>query len=86
MNNNSFNIRIRKDVVGFLKKINLFKLDNYFPEDHYLDAVKEISRIGTHEQIYCKICETYSFDIMLSDDSIYQFHEAIVLDSIFHFS
>lgn len=75
MNNNSFNIRIRKDVVGFLKKINLFKLDNYFPEDHYLDAVKEISRIGTHEQIYCKICETYSFDIMLSDDSIYQFHK-----------
>lgn len=75
MKNNSFNIKIRKDVVGFLKKMNLFKSDYYVPEDHYTETVKEISRIGTHKQIYDEICKTYSFDIMLSDDSIYQFHK-----------
>lgn len=75
MKNNSFNIRIRKDVVGFLKKIELFKFDNYSPEDHYPETVKEISRKGTHKQIYDEICKTYSFDILLSDDSIFQFHK-----------
>ena len=74
MKNNSFNIKIKKDVVGFLKKMNLFKSYNYVPEDHYAETVKAISRIGTHKQIYDEICRTYSFDIMLSDDSIYQFH------------
>lgn len=63
MKNNSFNIKIRKDVVGFLKKMNLFKLDYYVPEDHYPETVKEISRKGTHKQIYEEICKTYSFDI-----------------------
>ena len=40
MKNNSFNIKIKKDVVGFLKKMNLFKSYNYVPEDHYAETVK----------------------------------------------
>lgn len=75
MTNNSFDIKIRKVVVNFLKRMELFKQENYLPEKHYTDTVKKISRVGTHKQIYDEICETYSFDIMLSDGSIFQFHK-----------
>lgn len=74
---NSFNIRVKTNVVHFLKKMNLFKSENYVDSDHYADSVKEISRKGTYKQIYDEICKTYSFDILLSDDSIFQFHKNV---------
>lgn len=75
MNANSFNIRIKTNVVKFLKKMEMFKTEIYVGSDHYSDSVKEISRKGTHKQIYNEICNTYSYDVMLSDDSIFQFHK-----------
>lgn len=75
MTKNSFDIKIRTDILEFLRKMELFKLDNYIPEDHYADSVKEISRKGAFRDIYEEICKTYSYDIMLIDGSIFQFHK-----------
>ena len=58
MTKNSFDIKIRTDILEFLRKMKLFKLDNYIPEDHYADSVKEISRKGAFRDIYEEICKT----------------------------
>lgn len=77
MTDNSFNIKMNTEVVSFLKKMELFKGNIYKPEDHYTDSVKEISRLKTssHLQIYNEVMSTFSYDILLVDDSIFQFHK-----------
>lgn len=77
MTGNSFDIKIKTEVVSFLKKMELFKENIYKPEDHYTDSVKEISRLksSSHLQIYNEVMNTFSYDILLMDDSVFLFHK-----------
>lgn len=75
MTDKSFDIRIDVDVVKFLKEIGLFKNSIYDPNDHYADIVKSVSRKGNYEEIFQSVINTYSYDILLSDDSVFQFHK-----------
>lgn len=75
MTDNGFNIRVNQNVTSFLKKIDLFK-ENYFsPNFHYSKSVKDVARNGTHYDIINEIWKTFSYDIILNDDSIFQFHK-----------
>lgn len=75
MTDNSFSIKVHDDVVSFLKNMELFKEDDFNPNSHYADSVKDISRYGTHYDIIQEIWNTYSYDLILNDDSIFQFHK-----------
>lgn len=48
MTDNSFCIKVRKDVISILKKLEIFRENAFSPEDHYADSVKEVAREGTH--------------------------------------
>ena len=75
MTDRSFDVRIGKYVEPFLKKIGLFQRNIYNPKDHYTKRVKEISRIGSYQEIYNEVVNTYSYDILLKDGSVFQFHK-----------
>lgn len=75
MTDKSFDIRIDVDVIKFLKEIGLFKNSIYDPNDHYADIVKSVSRKRNYEEIFQSVINTYSYDILLSDDSVFQFHK-----------
>lgn len=75
MTDNGFNIKVNKDVTSFLKKMGLFKDNCFNPHFDYSSKVKEVARYGTHEEILNVIWETYSYDIILKDDSIFQYRK-----------
>lgn len=75
MTDNGFRIRVNNNVTSFLKKIELFKDNCFIPNFHYSDSVKEVARNGTQYDILKEIWKTYSYDIILVDDSIFQFHK-----------
>lgn len=76
MTDNSFCIRVRKDVVSFLKKMENLQESCFDPNDHYSDRVREIARDGTHYEILTEIWNTHSYDFLLNDESIFQFHKS----------
>lgn len=45
--------------------MELFKEDDFNPNSHYADSVKDISRYGTHYDIIQEIWNTYSYDLIL---------------------
>ena len=45
MTDNSFCIKVRKDVISILKKLEIFQENAFSPEDHYADSVKEVVSI-----------------------------------------
>ena len=75
MRDKGFDIRIVRNVELFLKKIGIFECCIYKPNDHYSKSVKEISRIGSYQEIYNEVVSTYSYDIILKDGSVFQFHK-----------
>ena len=76
MTDNSFCIKVRKDVISILKKLEIFRENAFSPEDHYADSVKEVAREGTHWDIIREVWNTHSYDLLLVDNSIFQFHKA----------
>ena len=75
MTDNSFCIRVRKDVVSFLKKMENLQESCFDPNDHYSSRVREIARAGSHYEILTEIWNTHSYDFLLNDESIFQFHK-----------
>ena len=75
MTDNSFNLRIANEVVPYLEKLCLLKSNIYKPENHSTDSVREIAREGKYEDIFYETINTYSYDMLLVDDSIFQFHK-----------
>lgn len=75
MTDNSFCIRVRTDVVSFLDKLGIFQENAFSPEDHYAKSVREIARAGSQWDIMSAIWSTHSYDILLTDNSIFQFHK-----------
>lgn len=71
----SFDLRIANQVVPYLSKMNLLKSNIYNPKGHCADSVRKIARIGNYEDIFEKVMNTYSYDILLTDDSVFQFHK-----------
>lgn len=76
MTDNSFNIRIKADAVRLLDEVGLLKLNCYIPDDHYSEGSKEIAMDNDYNKTFDAIQRTYSFDILLKDDSIYQLHKS----------
>lgn len=76
MTDNSFCIRVRKDVVSFLKKMENLQESCFDPNDHYSSRVREIARAGSHYEILTEIWNTHSNDFLLNDESIFQFHKS----------
>lgn len=75
MTDNSFCIKVRKDVVHFLKKLELIQENAFSPEAHYAKSVKDIARNGSQWDIINEVWNTHSYDILLTDNSIFQFHK-----------
>lgn len=75
MTDNSFCIKVRDNVVPFLTRATLLKENIFNPDSHYSDRVKEIARNGSQYDILNEIWNTYSYDLLLKDDSIFQFHK-----------
>ena len=76
MTDNSFCIKVRKDVISILEKLEIFQEDAFSPKDHYAESVKEVAREGTHWDIIQEVWKTHSYDLLLVDNSIFQFHKA----------
>lgn len=76
MTDNSFCIKVRKDVISILEKLEIFQEDTFSPKDHYAESVKEVAREGTHWDIIQEVWKTHSYDLLLVDNSIFQFHKA----------
>lgn len=75
MTDNSFCIRVRTDVVSFLNKLGVFQENAFSPEAHYAKSVREIARTGSQWEIMSAIWNTHSYDLLLTDNSIFQFHK-----------
>lgn len=75
MTDNSFNLRIANEVVPYLEKLCLLKSNIYKPENHSTDSVRKIAREGKYEDIFKETIDTYSYDMLLMDDSIFQFNK-----------
>ena len=54
MTDNSFCIKVRKDVISILKKLEIFRENAFSPEDHYADSVKEVARERLSENLIRK--------------------------------
>lgn len=76
MTDNSFNIKVNTDVVRFLKAIKMFKECIYKAEDHYSKELKQVARDNDYKKIFDLILTTYSYDLILEDDSIFQIHKS----------
>lgn len=76
MKDNGFCIRVRRDAVLFLEKMELLKEQCFDPSAHYANSVKEIARTGTQYEIIMEIWKTHSYDFLLNDESIFQFHKS----------
>jgi len=75
MTDNSFNLRIVNEVVPYLENLCLLKSNIYKPENHCTDGVRKIAREGKYEDIFKETIDTYSYDMLLVDDSIFQFNK-----------
>lgn len=75
MTDRSFDIRIEQNVKPFLEKMGIFQCNIYDRKNHYAKRVKEISRIGSYQEIYNAVVTTCSYDILLKDGSVFQFHK-----------
>lgn len=60
MTDNSFCIKVRKDVISILEKLEIFQEDAFSPKDHYAESVKEVAREGTHWDIIQEVWKTHS--------------------------
>ena len=72
MTDNSFCIKVRKDVISILEKLEIFQEDAFSPKDHYAESVKEVAREGTHWDIIQEVWKTHSYDLLLVDNSIFK--------------
>lgn len=73
MNDSSFKILINKDVINFLKKVELFKGSGVKDIGDCSDEFKKISRKNSHLDLYNVAIKNLDYDIVLNDDSIFQF-------------
>lgn len=76
MNDNSFNIKVTKDVVCFLKKIDMYKDCLYKAEDHYTKELKRVARDNKYKEIFDLIQKSFCYDLILKDDSVFQMHKS----------
>lgn len=76
MTDNSFNIKVNTDVVRFLKAIKMYKDCIYKAEDHYSKELKQVARDNDYKKIFDLIMTSYSYDVILEDDSIFQIHKS----------
>lgn len=72
INESVFNISISESI-NLLKKINLFKGKGPKNVGDYSDIFKKISRRNKHIEIYNSIRDNLDYEIILNDDSFFQF-------------
>lgn len=72
MNESKFNISI-KDSLKLLKDFKLFKSNGVKPIGQYSDEIKKVSKENNHSLIYKIAIKNYDYEILLEDDSIFQF-------------
>ena len=76
MTDDSFNIRIKADAVRLLELVGLLKQNCYIPSDHYSEESKKVSMENDFVKTFDVIQSTFSYDILLKDDSMYQLHKS----------
>jgi hypothetical protein len=72
MNEGQFQISITESI-AFLKRIELFKDKGTKPIGQHSDEIKKISKSNKHKEIYECVIRNFDYEIILSDDSIFQF-------------
>ncbi|KAA6339265.1 hypothetical protein EZS27_012783 [termite gut metagenome] len=73
MNDASFKIFIEREIPAFLKKMDLFKGKGVKKIGDHSDEFKKISRKNIHTELYSVAIKNLDYEILLSDDSIFQF-------------
>jgi len=72
MNASQFNISL-KDAISFIKEIGLFKSVGVKTIGQYSEEVKKVSKTNNHREIYECAIRNFDYEILLVDDSIFQF-------------
>jgi|SRR5690554_3813639 len=72
MNASQFNISL-KDAISFIQEIGLFKSVGVKTVGQYSEEIKKISKTKNHREIYECAIKNLDYEILLTDDSIFQF-------------